>query len=155
MAVPADTGPRRVRLHWARRDRYRLGTLTALVGLAATLALARWGLPQVDLHGPLHRIGIMGPFCGGTRAAYYTATGDWVRAWAYNPLGIAAVGAAVLGTLRAGIGLVAGRWLTVNFFWTRRTATTVAVLGVVLVAALEVRQQLHAPLLMAGTHLWR
>lgn len=152
-AVSASDG--RPRVTWTPVDHHRLLTLTALAGAAATALLALWGLPPIDLHGPLHRLGIMDPLCGGTRAAYYTINGQWARAWEYNPLGIAAVSAALLGTLRVGVGLLTRRWLTVTFHWTPRRARFAIVATVVLLGVLEVRQQLEAPLLLAGTSTWR
>lgn len=146
---------RRLRLCWAAHDHYRLLTLVAFVGAAASALIAWFGLPPIDLHGPLHRLGIMDPLCGGTRAAYYTMTGHWALAWKYNPLGIAAVGVALLGTIRAGVGLLSRKWLTINITWTPRRARIAAVVTVALLVALEVRQQLHAALLIAGTRTWR
>ena len=46
--------------------------------------MALWGLPPVDLHGPLHRLGIMDPVCGGTRSAYFAVSARWALAWYYN-----------------------------------------------------------------------
>ena len=73
--------------------------------------------------------------------------GQWRAAWRYNPLGLAAILGAAIVVLRAGVGVVSRRW------WTpapapevRRLLTVALLLGLV---ALEVRQQLLAPLLMA------
>lgn len=132
-------------------DRHKWITWLSVLGVATALAMAVFGLPPVDLHGPLHRIGIMDPFCGGTRAAFYTARGQWVRAWQYNPLGIFVVlsGCAVL--VRSALGAIAGRWFTVSLVWTsrRRLVTVLVILG--LLAILEVRQQMRSELLTAGT----
>ena len=68
------------------------------------------GLPPIDLHGPLHWVGIMDPLCGGTRAARYTAIGQWGQAWHYNPLGIVTVLAVGLLLLRGAVGVTTGRW---------------------------------------------
>ena len=99
------------------------------------------------MHGPLHYVGIMDPFCGGTRAARYTMRGEWAQAWRYNPLGILAVAGASAAVARAVVGILAGRWLSVTVSWThrRRRLTLAVVLAVVIV--LEVRQQLLAELL--------
>ena len=113
--------------------------------------MAVYGLPPVDLHGPLHRLGIMDPLCGGTRSARFTAQGDLIQAWRYNPLGILTVIIAVTATVRTLSGVVTGRWLSVQMTWTpdrRRMAVGVLV---VLLVALDVRQQLRADLLIAGT----
>ncbi len=56
----------------------------ALAVLAAGSTMAVSGLPPVDLHGPLHHDGIMDPLCVGTRAAAYTARGEFALAWRYN-----------------------------------------------------------------------
>ncbi len=93
----------------------------------------------------------MDPLCGGTRAAAYTARGEWAQAWRYNPLGILAVLAAGVAVLRAAIGVLTGRWVTLTIAWTPRRARAVAATATVLLVALTVRQQLRAELLIAGT----
>jgi hypothetical protein len=60
--------------------------VAALCLAVVAAALAVWGLPSLDIHGPLHRLGVMDLLCGGTRAAYFTVTGRWATAWEYNPL---------------------------------------------------------------------
>lgn len=140
-----------IHLSWQARDRHRLVTAVAFAGLVAAAAMAMFGLPPVDLHGPFHRLGIMDPLCGGTRAARYTAEGQWALAWEYNPLGIITVLGAVTATARTATGVLLGRWLTADFSWTpRRRRLALGVLAVLLII-LEVRQQLRADLLMAGT----
>lgn len=139
------------RLSWGIRDRHRLVTVVALLGAAAAVAMGIWGLPPVDLHGPLHKVGIMDPLCGGTRAARYTIEGDLVNAWQYNPLGIASVVGAFLATARTALGLVAGRWLNLSINWSGRRRTIAAALVVTLVVLLQIRQQARADLLMEGT----
>lgn len=144
------TGPW-VQFSWQAHDRHRLVTVIAFAGLVAAAGLAMFGLPPVDLHGPFHRLGIMDPLCGGTRAARYTAEGQWALAWEYNPLGIITVFGAVAATARTATGVLLGRWLTADLRWTpRRRRLALGVLAVLLVV-LEVRQQLRADLLMAGT----
>lgn len=134
---------------WERRDRYQSWTWVAAFGLAGAVVMAVAGLPPVDLHGPLHRLGVMDPLCGGTRAARYAVLGQWRAAWRYNPLGLAAVLAGALMVLRAAVGVWSGRWW--NFVaspstrW-RRLWLASLVVGLVV---LEVRQQLLAPLLVA------
>lgn len=140
-----------LQVSWQRRDRHRLITAIAFVGVGITGAMAVFGLPPVDLHGPFHRIGIMDPLCGGTRAARYTTHGEWALAWKYNPLGTLTVLGAAAVTARSLVGLLTRRWLNLAFSWTpgrRRLAITVIL---ALLVALEVRQQLRADLLMAGT----
>jgi Protein of unknown function (DUF2752) len=119
-----------------------LGPLAlALLILASLLALL--GLPPVDVHGPLHHLGVMDPFCGGTRAARFLMTGQWSRAWTYNPgiFALAALSAAAL--LRWMYGRAAGRWLHLQL--NRRWAASAIVLSLL---ALDAHQQLHAVLLM-------
>jgi hypothetical protein len=153
--VTAGRGtPAFVSWSWERRDRHRVVTLVALVGLVTAGAMALFGLPPVDLHGPLHRFGIMDPFCGGTRAARYTAQGEWASAWQYNPLGIVAVWGAAAATLRAVVGLLSRRWLTVRLQWTPWRRRLVIAAGVALFVALAVRQQLRVDLLTQDTWMF-
>ncbi|WP_460888390.1 DUF2752 domain-containing protein [Promicromonospora xylanilytica] len=129
-------------------------TAGAALSLTAAALLATFGLPPVDLHGPLHLVGIMDPFCGGTRAARYAAQGNLVEAWRYNPLSIVIVYGALAAVARAGVGLVTRRWLTLTARWTSARRRWVIVVALVLLVSLEVRQQLRADLLMEGTHTW-
>ena len=129
-------------------DTHRAVTVLSAAGLAAAVALAVFGLPSIDLHGPLHRIGIMSPTCGATRAAWFTVRGDLSLAWTYNPLGIAAVVAAALAVTRTAVGLATTRWVTwavTTTPWKRRVLYAAAL---TLVIALEIRQQSRAGLLM-------
>lgn len=137
-----------VRLSWTRTDDHAVVTRVAVAGALAAVALALWGLPPVDLHGPLHRFGIMDFLCGGTRAAHFTVTGDWALAWYYNPLGPLAVIGAGLMVLRTIIGLTARRWLNVTVAWTSRHLRTAFAIWAVAVAALTIRQQLMVDVLM-------
>ena len=132
-------------------DRYLPVTLASAGLLAVAVAMAAVGLPNVDLHGPLHWIGIMDPFCGGTRAARYTALGQWGLAWKYNPLGIATVVAVALVSVRAVVGLSTRRWVTPQIAWTRRGRQIAIAAGVAFLVWLEIRQQGRAELLMANT----
>lgn len=135
---------------WERRDRHLWATVVGTAGLGAATAMAAFGLPPVQLHGVHHYLGIMDALCGGTRAAASTAQGDWAQAWRYNPLGIVAVLAASAAALRALVGVLAGRWLTLAVALTPRQARALAVIAVAVFVALTVRQQLRADLLMAG-----
>ncbi|HEX6758829.1 MAG TPA: DUF2752 domain-containing protein [Propionibacteriaceae bacterium] len=136
-----------LRWSWAPGDDHPMITALAVVGVAVAMLMAVFGLPPVDVHGPLHYLGIMDPLCGGTRAARYTMLGEWRQAWRYNPLGIVAVlgSAALVG--RCLIGAITGRWLTATIAWTPRRVRLVVVVVVVLLALLEVRQQLLVHLL--------
>ena len=140
-----------VRLAIDARDRYRWITLASIGLLAIAGGIAALGLPPVDLHGPNHWFGIMDPLCGGTRAARYTALGEWGLAWKYNPLGILTVVAVGLLVLRAGVGVLTRHWIALDITWTRRGRWAAVTVAALLVIALEIRQQGRAELLMAGT----
>jgi len=116
----------------------------AVAGLLAAAALAVVGLPPVDLHGPLHHLGVMDPFCGGTRALRLTARGDLIGAWRWNPLSpLLAAGAAAYLT-RTGVGLATGRWLNLRVATDRRLWIPL----LLAIGTLEIRQQALAPILM-------
>lgn len=133
------------------RDRYRWITLASIGLLTIAGGMAALGLPPIDLHGPNHWFGIMDPRCGGTRAARYTALGEWGLAWKYNPLGIVTVVSVGLLVLRAIVGVLTRRWIALDISWTKRGRWTVVIVIALLLIALEVRQQGRADLLMAGT----
>lgn len=137
-----------VRVGWSSTDAMRIVTVGGAVGLAAAVAMAVFGLPPVDLHGPLHRMGIMDPLCGGTRSARLTAQGRLGEAWTYNPIGIAATVAAAAAVGRVIIGVAARRWVNVQISWTSRRARVAAVVLVALLVLLEIRQQGRVDLLM-------
>jgi hypothetical protein len=125
-----------------RRDAHSVWTWIALIGLVIALLLAVLGLPPVDLHGPLHHLGVMDPLCGGTRSVYLTMHGRLRDAMRYNPAGPALVAGAVAALIRAGIGRTTGYWVGVHI--PKRILIPIAVAAL---AALEVNQQLHAVLL--------
>ena len=140
-----------VRLDVDSRDHYRWITLISIGLLAIAGGMAALGLPPIDLHGPTHWFGIMDPFCGGTRAARYTALGEWGLAWKYNPLGIVTVVAVGLLVLRAGVGVITRHWIALDITWTKRGRWTAVIVVALLLIAIEIRQQGRADLLMAGT----
>jgi len=76
-----------VRLFWNDHNRWEWLGRVALVGLAAGAVLAIAGLPPVDVHGPLHYVGIMDPLCGGTRGLRLMMRGHLASAWRDNPAG--------------------------------------------------------------------
>ncbi|MFE6615926.1 DUF2752 domain-containing protein [Amycolatopsis sp. NPDC057786] len=128
------------------RDRHRGLTIAAAVFLVGAVTLRLVGVPTIDLHGPLHYLGIMDPLCGGTRATFFLFTGEAAAAVRYNPL-VFPLAVAVLCVLaRSGIGMVTGRWLEIRLSrrW-RRGAVAVLIVGM---AVLSVRQQWNAELLM-------
>ncbi|GAB2447939.1 hypothetical protein GCM10027062_31970 [Nocardioides hungaricus] len=137
-----------VRVGWSSTDAMRIVTVGGVVGLAAAVAMAVFGLPSVDLHGPLHRMGIMDPLCGGTRSARLTAQGRLGEAWEYNPLGIAATVAAAAAVGRVIIVVAARRWVNVQVSWTSRRVRVAVAILVALLILLEIRQQGRADLLM-------
>jgi hypothetical protein len=125
-----------------RHDAQPVWTWIALAGLVIAVLLAIIGLPRVDLHGPLHYLGVMDPLCGGTRSVYLTLHGHLRDALRYNPASPLLVLAAVALLLRAALGWATGYFLSVRV--PRRLLIPVMVIALV---ALEVNQQLHAGLL--------
>lgn len=146
----AHPEPRAVRITVQRRETRPWVTVLGLVAVAAATTMAVFGLPPVDLHGPLHHLGIMDPLCGGTRAAMLTARGELALAWYYNPLGVLTVLAAAAVVLRAVVGLLTRRWVTVRLRLRRDQVPWVVGFVLVGVAVVWIRQQLHADLLMGG-----
>jgi hypothetical protein len=132
-----------LRLRWEREDRHPTLTLLAAAGLLAAGVLAMVGLPPVDLHGPLHRLGIMDPLCGMTRGTVAVLRGRLGQAVAYNPASPLLVAGAVLMLGRWLVGRLTGRWLDATL---RRTPLTLGI-AAALVLVLWVNQQAHAALL--------
>ena len=104
---PAGAG-RWVRWSVAHGDPWSLIAWTALAGLAVAAGMAGTGLPPVDLHGPLHRFGIMDPLCGGTRSVRLAAMGSWSESWRYNPVGVPLILGAAGMVVRAVVGWATG-----------------------------------------------
>ena len=142
-APPVGRARLPLRLWWARTDRHPMLAPLAAAGLLAAAVLAIVGLPPVDLHGPLHRLGIMDPLCGMTRGTVAVLRGRLGLAWAYNPASPLLVAGAVLTLGRWLVGRLTGRWLDATL---ARTPLTVGVI-VAVVLALWVNQQAHAALL--------
>jgi hypothetical protein len=136
------TAPLRIALD--DRDRHGRALGVAVGGLLVVAALAVAGLPPIDLHGPLHRFGVMDPLCGGTRALRLVVRGQLGAAWRYNPLGPLLVAGAAATVARHAVGHRTRRWLTLDIEW---RSPTVRLLAVIAVLGLEVNQQLHASLL--------
>lgn len=137
-----------VTVAWSTVDELPIVTVVGVLGLAAAIAMAVYGLPPADLHGPLHRMGIMDPLCGGTRAARLTAQGNVSEAWKYNPLGILATVAACAAVGRLAVGALGRRWLNVHLTWTPRRVRIAMALVAVATITLEIRQQGRADLLL-------
>jgi Protein of unknown function (DUF2752) len=114
-------------------------TVVAAVGLVVAAGLAVFGMPPVDLHSPLHHLGIMDPLCGMTRGSAAMMRGDLREAWWYNPASPAVIAGGFVLVARWVVGRFTGRWVDVRV---RATPLVVAVVGLALVA-LEVNQQLH------------
>jgi Protein of unknown function (DUF2752) len=132
-----------VRLCWEERDRHRWMGPLAAAGIVAGVLMAVFGLPPVDLHGPLHYAGVMDPLCGGTRGVREVLRGDLREAWAYNPASPVLVVGAAATLVREAVGRARGQWLNPRI--TRRRTTVLA--GLSLLAGLEANQQAHAGLL--------
>ncbi|MFE3456677.1 DUF2752 domain-containing protein [Nocardiopsis aegyptia] len=141
MPVPVWLRPIEFRVEG--RDRLRPLAWTALGGLVLGAAMAVFGLPPIDIHGPLHYVGIMDPLCGGTRSVWAALSGDVATSWRYNPLGIVLVAGAAGTLVRFAFGVVTGRWINVYV----RSWAVVAGLGGVAFGLLAARQQLNADLL--------
>lgn len=123
-------------------DRLRPATVAAVAGLVLGGAMAVFGLPPVDLHGPNHFVGIMSPLCGATRSVWSAMGGDWAMSWRYNPIGPVLVLGAAAVLVRAALGAATGRWVNA----TVRAPWVLAGAAAALTAALWVRQQLNADL---------
>ncbi|MDS1270873.1 DUF2752 domain-containing protein [Lipingzhangella sp. LS1_29] len=134
---------RPVEIRIERVDRHRILVWIALAGLVLGSAMAVFGLPPVNLHGPAHFLGIMSPTCGGTRSVWAAMSGDLGASWRYNPLGTVLVVGAVGTLVRFAIGVSTGRWVNVRV----RSWPVPAVLGGALFLALGIRQQLNVDLL--------
>ena len=118
--------------------------LAPTVAFAAGAVVLRFvGLPPVDLHPPLHRLGLMDPLCGGTRATLALSHGDVPDSWAYNPLVPLLAVAVALVALRWVTGCLTGRWINVYV----RQKRVLLVCAALMVAVLWVNQQRHAELL--------
>ena len=70
-----------MRLTWTDHDEHSLLSRLAITGLAAATAMALFGLPPADIHGPLHYLGIMDPLCGATRGVRLALLGHLAKAW--------------------------------------------------------------------------
>ncbi|MDP4014640.1 MAG: DUF2752 domain-containing protein [Candidatus Nanopelagicales bacterium] len=148
MTVPSDTRTRRVWLSLEDHDAWTGFTWFALGGLLLAVAMAIFGLPPLDMHGPLHAAGYMDPLCGGTRAVRLAAMGDFAESWRYNPIGIPVVLTGAVLVVRGAFGLISGRWPSMHIRWTRRGKWIAVAVVIALIVALEVNQQSHAELLM-------
>lgn len=127
-------------IYLAGRDEHRIWTLLALGGLAAGGLIAVFGLPPIPLHGPTHHLGLMSATCGMTRAVRHLALGNIDHALAYNPASLLLAPAGIVLALRAAIGTLTGRWVSLRVNLRRRGWSVVAVL----VGLLWLHQQSNA-----------
>ena len=127
-------------------DRYPWWTWLALLSAAMIALLSVAGLPPVDLHGPLHYLGIMDPLCGGTRSVYLTMHGDLAAAIRYNPAAPLVPLATLAVLARAAVGRLFGRWITP----TPPRGVVFFCFAAIALIVLEVNQQLNADLLTSG-----
>lgn len=121
------------------RDPSRALTWAAVAGLAVAGLLARLGMPPLNLHSPLHFVGVMDPFCGMTRGSAATVRGDLAEAWWYNPASPIVIAGGLAAVARWILGQATGRWVCARVQVTR---LSVVVVGLAF-AVLEVNQQLH------------
>lgn len=119
-------------------------TRLALLGVPLVSAAALVGLPPVDLHGPLHYLGVMGPTCGITRGVMWTARGELARAWQFNPASLLVLPAMAALLIRATLGRVRGRWLNLTVRW----RPWLWIVPAILLLLLAIRQQLNAEFLL-------
>jgi hypothetical protein len=129
-----------VQLSWQDHDRHTWLAPVALAGLAVAVLFAFVGLPPVSIHGPLHFLGVMDPLCGMTRGTVAALRGDVARAVWFNPASPLVPIGGTLVLLRWAYGKRTRRWLSARLV-TRRLPLG---LGIAVVLALEVNQQLHA-----------
>ena len=141
LSRPRNAGS--IAVGWEDHDRHRWLARTAAVGVVLAIAMAVFGLPPVDLHGPLHYLGIMGPLCGMTRATRHLARFEMTAALEYNPAVLLVAFGGVFALGRWAHGWRSGRWLSIRI--TRRRS--VAVVAVVLLVGLTVHQQANVELL--------
>ena len=142
-----SVGPSQLAVRVDTADGHRVATLIALGSVVVAAGLAVIGLPSIDLHGPLHRMGIMDPFCGGTRSARLTILGQWGLAWTYNPMGLLTVLGAAALVVRSVVGALTHRWINVSWCPSARLRWLLISVGIVVLAMLEIRQQSLAWLL--------
>lgn len=133
-------------LRWQSHDRHPTTTLLAIIGIPIAALVALIGLPPIDIHGPLHYLGVMGPTCGMTRGVMWSARGDILRAWQFNPASLLVVPTIIGLTGRALYGKITNRWLNLHIRW----RPWFWIIPAVLILLLSVRQQLNVEFLLAN-----
>ena len=146
MISDVTAGSGMVSLLWEGHDRHLTTTRLALIGVPLTVLLAAVGLPPVDLHGPFHYLGIMGPTCGMTRGVMWAAQGELTRAWQFNPASLLIIPTLIGLTGRAVYGRVTRRWLNLRIRW----RPWLWLVPALLIAILSIRQQLNIDFLLAN-----
>lgn len=135
-----------VRFLWESHDRHPTTSRLVLIGMPLTVLLALVGLPPVDIHGPLHYLGVMGPTCGMTRGVMWTARGDLLRAWQFNPASLLVIPAMAGLTARAIYGRITNRWPNLNIRW----RPWLWIIPALLLLLLSIYQQLNVDFLLAN-----
>lgn len=125
-------------------DRHPIATRLALIGVPLVIVLGLVGLPPIDIHGPLHYVGVMGPTCGMTRGVMWAARGDLLCAWQFNPASLLVIPTMAGLVARAVYRMISGRWLNVAIRW----RPWLWVIPAVLLLLLSIRQQLNVELLL-------
>lgn len=143
-ANAASDGSRRL-FAFSSQDTHKALTATALALGAGAVVLGVVGVPKANLHGPLHYLGVMCPFCGGTRGTVALMRGNLALAWRYNPGIVFLAAAAGLVVSRAAVGWLSGRWWDLPVHWPRRWYGWAFVAAAF--AILWVNQQLNAAFL--------
>lgn len=131
---------------WETHDRHPTTTRLALVGIPIAVIVAIVGVPPVDIHGPLHYLGIMGPTCGMTRGVMWTARGDLARAWQFNPASLLVIPSMLALTGRSVYARITGRWLNLHLRW----RPWLWIVPATLIILLSIRQQLNVEFLLAN-----
>lgn len=139
--MPSGLWP--VALRWEGHDAYRWAAPLAVAGAVGGVIMALTGLPPLDIHGPLHYLGVMDPLCGMTRATRLLLLGRVREAVRYNPAVPLVPLAGLVVLLRAVWGYTRGRWCSLRAARPGRTALIWAVLA----GAWEANQQAHAAML--------
>lgn len=129
---------------WSAADGIPWLTAFAVAMPVLAAAFARWGIPPVDLMWSFHRAGVVGPFCGLTRAVVALARGDPGRAWRFDPAVYLVVAGAAALIARAALGVTTGRWLVISPAHPRFAVAVASALA----GLLWVNQQLHADFLL-------
>jgi hypothetical protein len=133
-------------MRWQSHDRHPTTTRLALIGIPIAALVALVGLPPIDIHGPLHYLGVMGPTCGMTRGVMWSARGDLLRAWQFNPASLLVVPTIIGLTGRALYGKITNRWLNLHIRW----RPWWWLIPAVLILLLSIRQQLNVEFLLAN-----